>query len=177
MASASLTRKPTVLFVCTGNIFRSLIAEYALRSVMADSYQALSAGIKADIPTVSPFVIEAMSNRGIDLSSHRPRRLTSELLVESDLVIAMAASHQKHLFELTGKTVPLFRELCFGEPLDVPDVHDVFEDWRSQPKLTIELFVNDTIDMIFAGVAKMRSLSAGCADFAARLTKRRGESL
>ena len=43
-------------------------------------------------PRVNPAVVEAMSERGIDLSHNRPKRLTQEMVDRADRVITMGCS-------------------------------------------------------------------------------------
>jgi len=58
--------KKKVLFICTNNSCRSQIAEGLLNSILGTKFIAFSAGIN---PTkVSPFAIEVMKEKGIDLS-------------------------------------------------------------------------------------------------------------
>ena len=42
--------------------------------------------------TVNPVVVEVMKDRGIDLSSSRPKMLTIEMVNEADLVVTMGCS-------------------------------------------------------------------------------------
>jgi protein-tyrosine phosphatase len=74
---------PAVLFVCTGNIFRSMIAEYALKKELGPNspYAANSAGTHAEPQAIVPLVAECLAQRGIDPSPHRQRRIDPELFV------------------------------------------------------------------------------------------------
>jgi protein-tyrosine-phosphatase len=59
-----------VLFICTGNIFRSLTAEYSLRHVLGVRSDILvtSAGTEDFPHVVSPYVKEYLLARGLDVS-------------------------------------------------------------------------------------------------------------
>jgi len=83
-----------VLFVCVENAGRSQMAE-----AFADHYGkgkliAQSAGVKlAD--RVNPVVVEAMKEKGIDISNNKPKLLTVKMIEEADLVISMGCSVEK----------------------------------------------------------------------------------
>ncbi len=83
-----------VLFVCAENAGRSQMAEafanhYGKREVVASS-----AGIMlAD--RVNPVVVEAMKEKGIDISMNKPKLLTTEMAEEADKIITMGCSVEK----------------------------------------------------------------------------------
>ena len=66
--------KPTILILCTGNSFRSHIAEGFLRAAAGEIVNVQSAGSN---PTgyVHPLAIKVMAEVGIDLSGHRSKHL------------------------------------------------------------------------------------------------------
>ena len=85
---------PTILFVCTGNICRSPMAEYLARAVSDhDGFSFTSAGISAPVgaPASSGAVL-AMAEVGIDLSDHRACEVW-EIGSGADLVIALSREH------------------------------------------------------------------------------------
>ena len=139
-----------VLFVCTGNIFRSLTAEYALRDILGARRDIIvaSAGTE-DFPyVVRPLVRDYLQTRGLDVSGHRRRTLTREMLDEATLVIAMSTEHRAMLADqFDRRDVPLFTEACglAGEPL--PDVEDVVADYQTNVA-AVEAHVRWTIDRI-----------------------------
>ena len=62
-----MTRR-RVLFLCTHNSARSQMAEGFLRALGGDRFEAASAGTEKT--SVNPLAIEAMAERGIDISMH-----------------------------------------------------------------------------------------------------------
>jgi arsenate reductase len=79
---------PEVLFVCVHNAGRSQMAAGLLRQKGGDRVEVLSAGSEpAD--ELNPAVVEAMSEKGIDISSERPKKLEDPMVRESDVVITM----------------------------------------------------------------------------------------
>jgi arsenate reductase (thioredoxin) len=77
-----------VLFVCVHNAGRSQMAAGFLQSLAGDRVDVLSAGSEpAD--DVNPAAVEAMAERGIDISTNRPRLLQDSNVAEADVVITM----------------------------------------------------------------------------------------
>ena len=105
-----------VLFVCTGNIFRSLTAEHALRRALpGGSRIAVASAGTDDFPhVVRPNVREYLYGKGFDVSSHQRRTLTRGLIEDSDLVIAMSTDHRAHIRDRFQKDALLFLEACGG---------------------------------------------------------------
>lgn len=76
-----------VLFVCTHNSARSQMAEGLLNAMYGDRYQAFSAGTN---PTeVNPYVVEVMSELGIDLSTHRAKSIQEFQEIDFDYVVTV----------------------------------------------------------------------------------------
>lgn len=76
-----------VLFVCTANAGRSLMAERLFRRASGGRHHARSAG--SDPGTAPhPQVLEALHEIGIDARDHVPRRLDSETIDWADMVVA-----------------------------------------------------------------------------------------
>jgi arsenate reductase len=77
-----------ILFVCTGNIARSQIAEGLARALVSPDVEIASAGSRPNPKGVHPLAIEVMQERGIDISMHRPKRI-DDLDSEFDYVITL----------------------------------------------------------------------------------------
>ena len=77
-----------ILFVCVENAGRSQMAEAFANRYGKDKIIASSAGINlAD--KVNPTVIEAMREKGIDISNNKPKLVTPKMVEEADLIITM----------------------------------------------------------------------------------------
>ncbi len=84
------------LAVCTGNICRSPMAEGILKGLVEGSRSALvsSAGTHAlEGNPASEFSVIASAENGIDISHHKARMLTIELIEVSDVILCMERSH------------------------------------------------------------------------------------
>ncbi len=81
-------RKPTVLFLCTHNAGRSQMAMGYFRHLAGDAAVALSGGSEP-AAGVNPSAVEAMRQRGIDITGEQPSRWTDEAVRGADVVITM----------------------------------------------------------------------------------------
>lgn len=112
----------TILFVCTGNICRSPMAEGLFRHAVAGrgDYRVVSAGLGAiDGQPPSTHAVEAMHELGIDISQQRSRMLTGSLVREADYIFGMTHNHVDSvmlLYPQMAEKVFLLRE--FDETLD-----------------------------------------------------------
>src|SRR6266550_3612484 len=96
-----------VLFVCTGNICRSPLAASLLERALKErslEVEVTSAGTGAwDGAPASEGAYLVGLERGLDLSGHRARLLTRELVEGADLVLTMARHHRARVEELGGE--------------------------------------------------------------------------
>lgn len=94
-----------VLVLCTANVCRSPMAEALLRFHCRQrgiAASVSSAGIiDAQLP-VDPEAVDAMAATGLDISSHRPRMITREILAREtpDLVITVSRVELRHVATL-----------------------------------------------------------------------------
>ncbi|GAA3550876.1 arsenate reductase ArsC [Microlunatus spumicola] len=86
--SASPNDRPSVLFVCVHNAGRSQMAAAFLTALSDGAVEVRSAGSEpAD--QVNPAAVQAMAEVGIDITAERPKVLTTEAVVASDVVVTM----------------------------------------------------------------------------------------
>lgn len=144
------TRVRSILFVCTGNVFRSVAAEHGLKTMLGQPspYRIGSAGIEAKLQPVHEWVAHCLREKGADVSGHLPRRVTGELLRDHDLVVAMSRDHQDFLKREFGCDAPLFKQLCYGYDDPIPDLHERYPNWQ-QDLAAAQAYVTSVIDMIW----------------------------
>ena len=85
-----------ILFVCTGNVCRSPMAEGLFRAITKgrDDIQVASAGvgaIRGQAPSL--YAVEALRKKSIDISQIRSQPLSEALVEKTDLIFAMTNSH------------------------------------------------------------------------------------
>ncbi len=113
--------KPTVLFVCVHNAGRSQMAAGFLKELSAGSIEVLSAGSMPG-DQINPVAVEAMAEVGIDIAGEQPKKLSTEAVQASDVVITMGCGDECPYFpgkryedwELTdpaGKGIGTVREV------------------------------------------------------------------
>ena len=91
----------SVLMVCTGNICRSPLAEYRFRQILVEQDKKVSsAGIHVlvDHPADSSAIYTAKEN-GLDLSPHKGRSISEEIIKNSDLILVMENFQKKFITE------------------------------------------------------------------------------
>jgi len=142
-----------ILFVCTGNIFRSLSADYALRSILPkdSGITVSSAGTIARVEPIHPDTHARLLHHGLDPATHVQRKVSPEILAENDLVIAMHTDHRDFLRDNFGHKAILFYEASHGEPRPFPDLVDVYPDWRDRPGDSRK-YIYESVDAIVGAV-------------------------
>ncbi len=93
-----MSEKLQVLILCTANSARSQMAEGILRHLAGDRVEVYSAGAKPS--QVNPYAIEAMRERGIDISGQSSDHVNQYLEREFDYVITVC--------DKAAETCPLF---------------------------------------------------------------------
>lgn len=86
----------TILFLCPHNAAKSVLAVAHFDRLARERgllYRADSAGTEPEA-TPAPAVVAALHGEGIDVSHHRPRRLTVEDLTRAHRVVSMGCNLQ-----------------------------------------------------------------------------------
>jgi len=156
-----------VLFVCTANVNRSAMGEAWARHWFEQRFVAAdvrSAGVIAidflgdpevrrrydshPFSRAASFAVEVMREHGLDLSEHRTRRATAEMLDWADAVLVMEPMHRDSLLELDPAAEPRIQGLwtyCDGDLDHVWDPQGrSLDDYRAAAKLigdAVERFV------------------------------------
>ncbi len=116
-----------VLFICTGNVCRSPMAEGLLRHMAGDRVKVASAGLGAGHgQPPSAHAIEVLGKEGIDIEDIRSQPVSAHLLQQADYIFTMTRDHLDMLLllfpEMASKTRLLrFEEAAKGGRADVTD--------------------------------------------------------
>jgi len=125
--------KPSVLFVCVHNAGRSQMAAAWLTHLAGDRIEVRSAG-SAPGDRINPVAAEAMREVGIDITGAQPKKLSTESVEQSDVIITMGC----------GDTCPVFPGKRYddwqltdpaGQPIDV--VRQIRDEIRQRVDILI----------------------------------------
>jgi protein-tyrosine-phosphatase len=150
-----------IVFVCTGNTCRSPLAEGVARRVLEEvnrtDVEAVSAGTDAwEGGTATDEALLVGMERGMDLSRHRSRKLTREIVRDADLILGMSPQHVTTARRLggEGKSYLLSQYAAGGEsdrairdPFggDLDAYRSTADDLQEQVRLAIDRFLRETV--------------------------------
>lgn len=97
-----------VLFVCTGNICRSPIAERLTVAYVErrnfENFRVSSAGTHAMAGhPIHPYAVRAIEEQGGDTSQFAARQLTPTIAADADLVVTMTEAHRGYVLKLAPR--------------------------------------------------------------------------
>jgi len=121
---------PSVLFICTANLYRSPLAAAFLRDALKDApdgneWVIDSAGTWTKSGTrIHSQTIEDARRFGMDIRAHTSKQVSVELLSRNDLILVMETGQKEALlieFPDQSKKIHLLSEVVDGRPYDIPD--------------------------------------------------------
>ena len=119
----------TILFICTGNVSRSAVAECILRTMVEregrTDITVASAGVHNLFgQSYDPQMIATAAKYGYHMEG-QSRHMTKEILVQADLVFVMEHYHyvqvQKELPYAQWYKIRQITEYCYGEAFNIED--------------------------------------------------------
>jgi L-threonylcarbamoyladenylate synthase len=154
-----VSSRKTILFICTGNSCRSVMAEYLLRklSVSRTDLQILSAGTGVFLRSqASAETIATLRKEGIDATKHLSQPVDSILLKKSDLILVMTKIHRQQVLDrvpsVENRTY-LLKEFSSNsslaqDQLDIPDPIGRPAEVYEECMLDIKDALNKVINLI-----------------------------
>ena len=121
-----------ILFVCTGNLCRSPMAEALMRHALQErgcsDVQVASVGTWAyhGSPATRE-AVETLRGKGIDLAEHRSRPVEVDELHRSDVIVAMTSVHVRELASLAPELIE--RVVLMKELKEI----ELDPDWEDAP--------------------------------------------
>ena len=152
---------PSVLFVCTADRFRSPFAAALFRHRLEQEsdgrdWSVGSAGTWADSnKVVIPPMKRIASHLHLDLSAHKSRRISRELLDSYNLVLVMESNQREALlveFPEIRNRLFLLSEVAVGQAYNIPDPH-------AQPGDTLQDVAAELQDLIDKGYKNVYDLA------------------
>ena len=111
-----------------------------------------SAGLGAlvDCPA-APNAVALMMQRGLDISTHRARQLTPDLVAASDLLLVMEARHRQAIEREDATARGKVFRLCHWQDLDIPDPYRQPMQAFEETLQLIDQGVNSWVEKLKAG--------------------------
>ncbi|MFH1458452.1 MAG: L-threonylcarbamoyladenylate synthase [Candidatus Omnitrophota bacterium] len=126
-----IIRNKTVLFICTGNSCRSVMAKAWLEKIIKEKNRGDVGVLSAGVMMMAGFgasqeTTELLKREGIEVSRHRSQRISPELICRSDLILVMEKLHEEKILEIAPEAknrLFLLKEFAKieGNHLDIPD--------------------------------------------------------
>lgn len=89
-----MSKRPAVLFLCTGNSCRSQMADGWAKAIFGDRIDVYSAGIETH--GLNPNAVAVMAEAGVDISGHRSQHIDEFAQTHIDLVVSVCSHADEH---------------------------------------------------------------------------------
>jgi len=151
-----------VLFVCSGNVFRSQIAEAFFGKYTKKNHSG-SAGVNAKslhhagraLKEECPLAVQLMAEDGIDVSKNHSKQLTKTMTKAADLVVSLTSTDDLPSYVKEEKKLMVWR-VSDLEPPDSSKLSQPIQSWTKESIGRANyLFFRERRDQIRADVMKL----------------------
>ena len=153
-----------ILFVCTDNIGRSVIAEYCLRIFLKEEniegVIVASAGTNAnsDISGFSLAHFPELKKLGIEVLNHKRTQLTKKMLEDADFVVAFDFSNIEAIEKKFDFKPRLFNQLYKNEETSLKISGPDFSGTMDERMVQTTHYIFDAIPEVWKKLASMQVL-------------------
>ena len=120
-----------IMFICTGNICRSAMAEGYLKKLKDDEnldIEVCSSGLYAEDGAGATYLAkEAMADYGVNLDMHMATNTSNSKIREMDIILCATSSHKQILLQLypdLGGKIFTIKEYAYGLNTKDKDISD-----------------------------------------------------
>ena len=145
-----------ILFVCTDNNGRSVIAEYSLKqylernNIKGISVSSCGTDADTDLTGFSFAHFDELKELGMDVDDHRRTQLTKEMIDSADIVIVFDLKQQDYLKENYGCNAELFNSVCFDQETDV--TFSGFGKSKDENAIELTHYIYDAIPTLYKAI-------------------------
>ncbi len=139
-----------ILIICVGNICRSPMGEALFAAKQLPPVHVSSAGLGALVGRPADALAkELMQQRGLDVSGHRARQISPQILFTADIIFTMTAGQQKEIECNLPSICGRVHRLGHWGGYDVPDPYRRPKEAFEQALALIEQGVEDWCEKLW----------------------------